>query len=51
VSLAEGGAGLGTAWGVETARRMLGEAGFTSVEVVDAPGPQNSIYVCRLGAR
>src|SRR5207244_11176344 len=31
VSLAEGGAGLGTAWGVETARRMLGEAGFTSV--------------------
>lgn len=47
VSLAEGGAGLGTAWGEQAARRMLGEAGFTSVEVVDAPGPQNSIYVCR----
>jgi SAM-dependent methyltransferase len=47
VSLAEGGAGLGTAWGEQTARRMLREAGFTSVEVVDAPGPQNSIYVCR----
>lgn len=51
VSLAEGGAGLGTAWGVETARRMLDEVGFTSVEVVDAPGPQNSIFICRLGAR
>ncbi len=48
VSLAAGGAGLGTAWGEQTARRMLGEAGFTTVEVVDAPGPQNSIYICRL---
>lgn len=47
VSLAEGGMGLGTAWGEQTARRMLGEAGFTSIEVFDAPGPQNSIYVCR----
>jgi SAM-dependent methyltransferase len=46
VSLAEGGAGLGTAWGEQTARRMLEEAGFTSIEVADAPGPQNSIYVC-----
>lgn len=48
VSLAAGGAGLGTAWGEQTARQMLGEAGFTSIEVVDAPGPQNSIYICRL---
>lgn len=48
VSLAAGGAGLGTAWGEQTARRMLGEAGFTTVEVVDAPGPQNSIYICQL---
>ena len=47
VSLAEGGAGLGTAWGEQTARSMLEAAGFTSVEVVDAPGPQNSIYICR----
>jgi hypothetical protein len=47
VSLAEGGAGLGTAWGEQTARQMLADAGFTSVEVVDAPGPQNSIYLCR----
>jgi SAM-dependent methyltransferase len=50
VSLAEGGAGLGTAWGEQTARRMLEEAGFTTVEVVDAPGPQNSIYICRPSA-
>ena len=47
VSLAVGGAGLGTVWGEQTARRMLAEAGFTAVEVVDAPGPQNSIYICR----
>lgn len=47
VSLAEGGAGLGTAWGEQSARRMLGEAGFTTIEVVDAPGPQNSIFICR----
>jgi SAM-dependent methyltransferase len=47
VSLAVGGAGLGTAWGEQVARRMLAEAGFTTVEVADAPGPQNSIYVCR----
>jgi SAM-dependent methyltransferase len=47
VSLAEGGPGLGTAWGEQTARRMLGEAGFTAIEMADAPGPQNSIYICR----
>lgn len=47
VSLAEGGAGLGTAWGEQAARRFLAEAGFTSVEVIEAPGPQNSIYICR----
>jgi SAM-dependent methyltransferase len=46
VSLAESGAGLGTAWGEQTARRYLEEAGFTNIEVVDAPGPQNSIYIC-----
>ena len=47
VSLAEGGAGLGTAWGEELARRMLEEAGFGKIEVAEAPGPQNSIYICR----
>ncbi len=47
VSLAEGGAGLGTMWGEKVARRMLAEAGFTRVDVVDAPRPQNVIYVAR----
>jgi hypothetical protein len=39
ISLAEGGAGLGTVWGIETARRMLAEAGFPNVEVLDSPRP------------
>ena len=47
VSLAEGGAGLGTMWGEKVARRMLAEAGFGQVEVVDAPRPQNVIYIAR----
>jgi 2-polyprenyl-3-methyl-5-hydroxy-6-metoxy-1,4-benzoquinol methylase len=33
VSLAQNGAGLGTCWGEELARRMLADAGFTRVEV------------------
>jgi SAM-dependent methyltransferase len=48
VSLAEGGAGLGTAWGADLARRMLAEAGFARVDVVEAPGPQNNIFVAAL---
>jgi SAM-dependent methyltransferase len=47
VSLALGGAGLGTVWGEQMARRLLTEAGFGSVEAVDAPGPQNTIFICR----
>lgn len=48
VSLAAGGAGLGTVWGEELACRMLGDAGFVDVEVHDAPGdPVNAVYVCR----
>jgi SAM-dependent methyltransferase len=47
ISLAEGGAGLGTVWGIQTARRMLADAGFSNVEVLDSPRPQNCIYVCR----
>jgi len=47
VSLAEGGAGLGTAWGEQLARTLLADAGFTSVDAIEAPGPQNTIYVCR----
>jgi SAM-dependent methyltransferase len=47
ISLAEGGAGLGTLWGIQTARQMLADAGFSQVEVLDSPRPQNCIYVCR----
>jgi ubiquinone/menaquinone biosynthesis C-methylase UbiE len=46
VSLALGGKGLGTVWGEQTAREYLAEAGFTTVKMVDAPRPQNCIYVC-----
>jgi 2-polyprenyl-3-methyl-5-hydroxy-6-metoxy-1,4-benzoquinol methylase len=40
VSLGQGGDGLGTVWGVQTAERMLCEAGFSSVvrhELADDP--------------
>ncbi len=47
VSLAVGGKGLGTVWGEQTARRMLGEAGFGAIEVLDTPRPQNYMFVCR----
>jgi len=46
VSLAEGGAGLGTGWGEQVARQLLIDAGFGPVEVYDAPGdPSNAIFV------
>ncbi|MER6360463.1 methyltransferase domain-containing protein [Kitasatospora sp. NPDC001527] len=49
VSLGEGGAGLGTVWGEQTARRMLAEAGFGSVRVERIEGdPLNQYYVARL---
>ncbi|HSJ97600.1 MAG TPA: transcriptional regulator, partial [Myxococcota bacterium] len=49
VSLAAGGAGLGAMWGVETARRMLDEAGFKEVEVHTLPHDVlNQYYVARL---
>jgi SAM-dependent methyltransferase len=50
VSLAEGGAGLGTAWGVERAERLLAEAGFTSVERFAAPPSDllNALWACRV---
>jgi len=48
VSLAEGGAGLGSAWGEDLARRMLADAGFTDTTTVVAPGDESSlIYVSR----
>lgn len=47
VSLAYGGAGLGTAWGVQLATRMLHEAGFTDVRMFERVDPVNSLYVAR----
>jgi hypothetical protein len=48
VSLAQGGAGLGTVWGEQLARRMLDEAGFVDVSVHDVPDdPFDSAYVAR----
>lgn len=48
VSLAHGGAGLGTAWGEQTARRLLTEAGFGDVTVTQTPGdPGNALFATR----
>jgi SAM-dependent methyltransferase len=50
VSLAEGGAGLGTAFGEQLARRLLSEAGFVDVVVNEAPGdPFDAVFVARPG--
>lgn len=46
VSLADGGAGLGTLWGKEKALEMLAEAGFDHVSVHELPDDiQNYFYV------
>jgi SAM-dependent methyltransferase len=46
VSLAEGGAGLGLAWGEQLARRMLADAGFGPVATYPAPGdPMDTVFV------
>ncbi|HET7689920.1 MAG TPA: methyltransferase domain-containing protein [Nocardioidaceae bacterium] len=46
VSLAEGGAGLGTGWGEQVAVQLLTDAGFGPVDVHDAEGdPTNAIFV------
>jgi len=37
VSLAQGGAGLGAAWGEEMAQQMLADAGFANIEVKRLP--------------
>jgi len=51
VSLAQGGMGLGTAWGVELAQRMLGEAGFGEVVIHRLPDDiQNAWFVVRPAA-
>lgn len=46
VSLAEGGEGLGTMWGVEVAQERLHKAGFTSTEIHRLPHDiQNAYFV------
>lgn len=46
VSLAHGGAGLGTAWGEQVALQMLADASFGPVAVHDAPGdPGNAVFI------
>jgi SAM-dependent methyltransferase len=48
VSLAGGGAGLGTVWGEQLATRMLADAGFVDVTVHEVPDdPTDSLYVAR----
>jgi 2-polyprenyl-3-methyl-5-hydroxy-6-metoxy-1,4-benzoquinol methylase len=49
VSLAAGGPGLGTAWGHQTATRMLREACFADVQLFERVDPANSLYVARRG--
>ena len=50
VSLAHGGAGIGTVFGEQLARRMLADAGFVDVEVHPAPGdPGDAVYLARKG--
>ena len=44
VSLASNGAGLGTMWGEELARKMLKEAGFTKIESKKLPHDFQNIY-------
>ena len=51
VSLAQGGAGLGTCWGEELACEMLDAAGFKAVEVLQLPHDiMNSYFVSRKAA-
>ena len=48
VSLAQGGIGLGTMWGVELASEMLAKAGFGDVEMTRLPhDPFNAYFVAR----
>lgn len=48
VSLAQGGEGLGTMWGRETARKYFEKAGFTQIEVQQLPHDvQNDYWVLR----
>jgi hypothetical protein len=46
ISLAHGGAGLGTAWGEQLACKMLRDAGFREVTMKEVPNePINALFV------
>ncbi|MFO7524293.1 MAG: class I SAM-dependent methyltransferase [Ignavibacteriaceae bacterium] len=48
VSLAQGGMGLGTMWGLETAVKMLNEAGFSNIEIKNFDHDfQNDWYIIK----
>ena len=48
VSLAQGGEGLGTMWGQQTALELLAEAGFTTSEIKQVEGDWfNNYYIAR----
>ena len=48
VSLAQGGIGLGAAWGEQLARAMIDEAGFSACDMHKLPHDmQNAYYICR----
>ncbi len=44
VSLAQGGMGLGAAWGVQLAEKMLGEAGFDDIRIHRFPHDVQNAY-------
>ncbi len=49
VSLAQGGVGLGTMWGRETAQQLLTEAGFSNVSIQQLPHDfMNDYYITNL---
>ena len=52
VSLCSGGVGLGACWGVELAKKMLGEAGWQEgqVRVITKVIPNHAVYVMTKGA-
>jgi hypothetical protein len=45
VSLADGGMGLGTMWGEQTARKMLSDVGFGSIDTVHIDGDIVNAYI------
>lgn len=48
ISIGQGGPGLGTFWGVETAQEMLRSAGFSEIETHELPhDPINAYFVAR----